>query len=246
MLWQFEELGYDYPISYGGDRLAPKPIRWDYQDQWRRRYTKNVFSALAELKKSQPVFSTDNFTTDLTGSLKRIWLKHSTMDATVLGNFDVVSHDIIPDFTATGKWYEFYSGDSLDVQNVSAPLTFKPGEYRIYTTKKLVKPIFTGFGEQELAELDGKNQLLLFPNPSNGEVHVAFNISGTPRNAEISILSSSGSLLGKSTVFMAKQGLNTLNINLEDITHQRLPEGLYIVRLSGDGFNATGKVVIQH
>jgi len=36
MIWQFEELGYDYSINYDC-RTCEKPIRWDYFDQPERQ-----------------------------------------------------------------------------------------------------------------------------------------------------------------------------------------------------------------
>ena len=56
MLWQFQELGYDYAKNYNNDPLGPKPIRWDYYSVAARRNLYDYFSAIAELKKIQPAF----------------------------------------------------------------------------------------------------------------------------------------------------------------------------------------------
>ena len=140
MLFRSGETGYDYSINYPSgteaSRLTPKPVRWDYLKDWRRRYTKNIFAELIKLKTTQPVFSTEDMTSDLSSAIKRMWLKHNTMDVTVLGNFDIITQEVDPAFPNTGKWYEFFTGDSLEVSNPTQPISFLPGEYRLYTTRK--------------------------------------------------------------------------------------------------------------
>ena len=180
MIWQFGELGYDYSINYptgtSDSRLTPKPIRWDYLNQWRRGYTRNVFSSLMQLRNTYPVFSTDDYSIDVTGAVKRIWLRHGTMDATILGNFDVVAKTVNPYFTKTGVWYEFYSGDTLVVTDVSATLSFRPGEYRLYTTQKIPKPLFTGLDELPLPEKATGGTVVAYPNPASDYITFLFNM----------------------------------------------------------------------
>ena len=45
------------------------------------------------------------------------------MNAVVLGNFDVTSDSINPYFQNTGWWYEFFTGDSLNVSDVNEMIT---------------------------------------------------------------------------------------------------------------------------
>ncbi|MCX6279615.1 MAG: alpha-amylase family glycosyl hydrolase [Bacteroidetes bacterium] len=245
MIWQFGELGYDYSITYGGDRLAPKPVRWDYQNQWRRRYTKNVFSALTELKKTQPVFATTNYTIDLSGTIKRLWLRHTTMDATVLGNFDVISRDVTPDFTKTGKWYEFYTGDSLDVQNVSATLKFNPGEYRIYTSVKLTKPIFTGIDENDFMEIAGDKHIFVYPNPSDGLFNVIINLPCASKKSEVTICDIHGKITGMVTLNQLPKGISEFTLNMAEFTQGKPVSGVYFIRIAGENYIETGKIVVK-
>ncbi|MDP4282515.1 MAG: alpha-amylase family glycosyl hydrolase, partial [Bacteroidota bacterium] len=174
MIWQFGELGYDYSINYpcGSDcRLSEKPIRWDYYGQWRRKYLFNIYSSLIHLKADQKAFKTTDFATDLTGGLKSIHLNDSSMNVTVLGNFNVYGGQIEPDFQNKGTWFDYFSGDSLAVTDTAALITLLPGEYHIYTTIKLKKPLFTGIDEPgSLAE--SGNNVRLFPNPSSGKVWI--------------------------------------------------------------------------
>ena len=249
MIWQFGELGYDYSITYptmtSASRLDPKPIRWDYQHDWRRKYTKNVFAALIGLKKSQPVFSTTNYTTDLTSAIKRVWLRHATMDATVLGNFDVIVRNVIPNFTKKGMWYEFYTGDSLNVTDTIATLSFKAGEYRLYTTVKLQKPSFTGIDDNHLPGIDLSGNVMVFPNPSNGICKVAVSLPAAMADLAVSVIDIHGKLAGRLVLHQVKQGINQVPLNLAEITGKKPERGIWLIRISGKNYQETTKLIVD-
>ena len=249
MIWQFGELGYDYSITYptmtSASRLDPKPIRWDYQNDWRRKYTKNVFAALIGLKKSQPVFSTTNYSTDLTSAIKRVWLRHTTMDATVLGNFDVILRNVIPNFTKKGMWYEFYTGDSLNVMDTLAALSFKAGEYRLYTTVKLQKPSFTGIDDNHIPGTDLSGNVMVFPNPSNGICMVAVSLPAAMADFAVSVIDIHGRLAGRLLLHQLKQGINQVPLNLAEITGKKPERGIWLVRISGKNYQETTKLIVD-
>jgi hypothetical protein len=136
MIWQFEELGYDYSINYGC-RTCEKPIRWDYFDQPERQRLYRVFSELIKLKKDYEAFSSVDYDIDVRDTLKTIHIMHPSMDVVIAGNFDTWPRTIDPVFTKTGMWYDYFSGDSLDVTDIHTPLGFDKSEYRIYTSVKL-------------------------------------------------------------------------------------------------------------
>lgn len=171
MIWMFGELGYDYSINYCANgtlnnncRTDPKPIKWDYYNDMDRRHLYDVWSSLIKLRKEYPtVFNTTDFNMNVGGLLKTIHLNSSTMDVTVLGNFDVTASLITPNFQKTGRWYEYFTGDSIEVTNTSNPITLQPGQYRLYTTVRLTKPYLTGTRDQT-QEIPNKD-IHLYPNP---------------------------------------------------------------------------------
>ncbi|MFH1160694.1 MAG: alpha-amylase family glycosyl hydrolase [bacterium] len=237
MIWQFEELGYDYSINYptgtSASRLDPKPIRWDYYQQWRRRYTNHVFSALTHLRVNQPAFETRDFTLDVSPPIKRIWLRHASMDVTVLGNFDVMEREVVPSFTRTGIWYEFYTGDSLVVVNVTDRLVFQPGEYRLYTTRKLPKPVFTTIDDPSGGPSGNPMQVFFYPNPTDGLIYLETGET----QLEVTVFDQSGRILMLKNP--PEPGIKSLNL-------ESLKPGLYIIRLTAPGkMPYTGKLVIQ-
>jgi hypothetical protein len=142
MIWQFGELGYDYSIFYGGDRTAPKPVRWDYWDNPHRQRVYRVYSAMAELRKHD-AFRFGNFTHDLSDNWKRMWIAHSSMNVVIAANMGVQGTDITPGFQHTGTWYDYFSGESFEVSNTGGhSFYFAPGQYRVFTNQVLPKPFF--------------------------------------------------------------------------------------------------------
>ena len=248
MIWQFGELGYDYSINYptgtSESRLAPKPIRWDYLYDWRRRYTKNIFATLIDLKKSQPVFSTSQYTLDVRNNIKRIWLEHETMDVTVLGNFDVLNLDVIPDFTRPGMWYEFFTGDSLNVTDPLAALTFKAGEYRLYTTTRLPKPYFTGIDENILQGKLQNQHVFVYPNPSAGQFNFLVQLS-QPTNVMVSVFNIFGELVMEHTLGLLTQGISNFMLDLGSAKSRDISPGIYFYRINCGNFSESGKLIIK-
>lgn len=145
MLWQFGEVGYDFSINTCTDgtidnncRLARKPIRWDYQNDPDRQRLFNVISTLIDFKTKYDVTETTDFTINVANDYRKtIHLNHDEFDVTVLGNFNIVPENIAPGFQQTGWWYEYFTGDSIQVASVNAPISLQPGEYRLYTSKRL-------------------------------------------------------------------------------------------------------------
>ena len=248
MIWQFGELGYDYSINWpsgtSSSRLDPKPVRWDYQNQWRREYTKNVFSALIDLKKTQPVFRTTDYSIDVTAAIKRIWLRDATMDATVLGNFDVIDRNVTPTFTKTGRWYEYYTGDSLDVADVNTVLAFKAGEYRIYTTSRLKKPVFTGIDETTPPGQFNNRSILVYPNPSSGLFNFRVNLP-LQSTVEVSIFNFLGHLVRKSTLSHLPAGLNSFSVDINSGAEGKKAAGIYFFRVDAGTLHESGKLILE-
>lgn len=185
MIWQFGEMAYDWSIDYN-DRVGEKPIRWDYLNSHQRLY--RVFSELNHLKKTEPAFQTTDFTLNLSGALKRIEMNHADMDVRIIGNFDVKSGAVSANFSHTGTWYEYFTGDSVEVTSLSDEISLEAGEYRLYTTKKFnITPLPTGIKENVRVT----NKFLMYPNPATDYVY----IESTDRINEIQIFDLSGRLV---------------------------------------------------
>lgn len=141
MLWQFEELGYDYSINHCPDgtidencRVSEKPIVWDYYDEPKRRELYDFFSTIIELRKSYDVFQTEDYTISAEDAVKEIILNGDTINIHIIGNFDVESQTKVPSFSPQGTWYEYFTGTEISTPE---SITLAAGEYRLYTNKKI-------------------------------------------------------------------------------------------------------------
>lgn len=223
LIWQFGELGYDYSINYNG-RLGEKPVRWDYFNEPNRKHLHDVYAALIHLKNTETVFQTENFELDVASSIiKRIHLYGDEETVTILGNFDVYPKQIVPEFNQTGWWYEFYTGDSIFVDDLSLPITFSEGEYRLYSTKK-----FENSGNLATNTPLITNQIGLNILQHKGQLHIQSN-----QAVNISIFNLNGQLLKE------VEQQSSLRINTQSWSKQ-----VVLVKIEQNGNSQTQKVAI--
>lgn len=153
MLYQFEELGYDYSINTCSDgvtinnncRTDPKPIRWDYLQNPDRLALYNVYSKLLNLRNVPaylPAFSTGSVNKNLSGAIKWMSVYGTPLQVMVYGNFDVQQQTGTVSFPSTGLWYNLFTGQDTTVGTTSlANVTLQPGEYRVYVNVAAALPV---------------------------------------------------------------------------------------------------------
>ncbi|MDR0825017.1 MAG: alpha-amylase [Prevotella sp.] len=136
MIWQFGELGYDFPLEgNGAGRLDKKPIRWDYYEVPARKALYDVYAKMNKLRYTNAAFSTDNYTADVKNQFKQILLKSTSGYVCAIANFDVVELTQHVDFGKAGKWEDYFSNEKLDLSATTQDIKLKPGEYRLYMSK---------------------------------------------------------------------------------------------------------------
>lgn len=168
------------------------------------------------------VFRTTDFNFTLNGKVKRIRLNDPTMNAVVLGNFDVISNEINPAFQNTGIWYEFFTGDTLDVVNASEKITLQAGEYRLYTNQPVNTPSITNTTSFEVEALKAK----IFPNPAHDFVNVEFTLTKR-ETVNMTIYNLNGQVMKTVSEGQLPMGEQQLQVNISD-----LPYGNYILQIT--------------
>ena len=208
MVWQFGELGYDYSIDENG-RVGRKPIRWDYYSDYNRKQLYNTYAQLIRLKTDYEVFETTTFTTYLSAAVKWIKLDGEDMDAAVIGNFNVDTETADFTFPATGKWYEFFTQDSITVTNTKVSFTLNPGEYRLYTTQRIKKgDVYVGI--KPIA--DNKiEQMNIWPNPVTSTFTLNFNLTN-PESYTVSLVNLMGQKVATLHSSKGYSGVNTAEL----------------------------------
>ena len=228
MIWQFGELGYDYSIDYDC-RVCNKPIRWDYFTSNRKKLY-HVFKELNNLKTNYNVFSTTDYTLTQNGKLKSLILSGDEMDVVILGNFDIVTQDINPQFPYAGSWYEFYTGDTLDVTNTDDLISLVAGEYRLYTSQKLYDPnIPASAGGLNHSNYD---HIMVYPNPSSNIFY--FRFTDNQLTGTLSIYDLQGKLVYTDQI----ESQNQIEFNSSSV-----PKGIYFYKMNTKHHIYTGKLL---
>lgn len=263
MLWQFGELGYGWApgecLKPGGSgdgdcratdpgRTDPKPVRWNYYDEENRNRLYRSWGELTRLRRSSPAFSSadTDFSSSLNGDTKWIRLSHPDMDAMVIGNFGVTFNQLSADFSAAGTWYDFVTGEELEVDNsLEQAFTLAPGEFRIYTSKD-VEPaeanVFFKPGDSQFATLP--NDFIIepnFPNPFNPGTTIRYVVpeESTVRIDVYDILGRRVSTLVNNDLH--PRGQFTINFDGSDLS-----SGVYITRMvAGSGSSVQKMTLIK-
>ena len=209
MIWQFGELGYDISIDYIC-RTCNKPILWNYFTENSRKRLYDVYKASIELRKSHPVFTGDDFTYSLNGAVKSLKLNDPSMDAVVIVNIDVNPQDKTIDFQHNGWWYEYFSGDSIQINGTSI-ISLDPGDYMVFTDLKLDKPEILntlGFNEYEIANWD----VNIFPNPSRDFLNITIHGSKS-KDIKYTIMNTLGKIIYQQTGTFKRHQINIENLS---------------------------------
>jgi Alpha amylase, catalytic domain/FlgD Ig-like domain len=240
MIWQFGELGYDISIDFGG-RTSNKPILWNYFTYVDRYRLYQTYKIMNQLRKTQDVFSTNDYLYSLDSPQKSIHLNSSGMKVNILGNFDVNSGTIIPAFSQTGKWYEYFTDDSITVSAVNAPINLQPGEYRLYSTIRMKSPkLLLGIKDETIT--DSKNFLDVYPNPSPEEFTI--EVKGLqPAPATISILDISGRVIRQIKSDIVSEGPQLFKWNGKMYNGVEAGKGIYFIQVQIQGRIETVKII---
>jgi hypothetical protein len=116
--------------------LGKKPIRWDYYDEPDRKALHDVFVKMIEYHTNKPVFSTADYTIDLTENFKTVVLRSPEESAVAMANFDVVPVTKTVNFGKTGTWLDSFYRGIIELADVTTKeITLQPGEYHLYFLK---------------------------------------------------------------------------------------------------------------
>jgi len=235
MIWEFEEMGYDYSINWGivdgvvvnnsDHRTDSKPSAWGYLDLAHRKAAYEASSKIITLRKMYPTaftqgtFSTQVGTDDWSAG-KRIALSHTDLNMIVLGNFNsTATANTSPSFQKTGTWYNLISGQELNVSNTSMTITLQPGELQIYTDRKIDFPNAVNNPVVD-------NDCFVYPTTTNSSIYIS-----SPNTVEsVMIYSLQGAVI-KQTNFT----------NEIDVTN--LSNGMYILQVETSKGKSIHKII---
>lgn len=242
MIWQFGELGYDFSINRCTNgsianecRLARKPIRWDYQNDERRKNLYNVFAGMAHLKKDFPVFKSEDFSLSVAAPFKTIQIRSANHNIQIMANFDVINTTSRVTFPTAGLYYEYFTGDSLTLQSNAMNITLQPGEYRLYSDVKLTNPNLTSSTDDFSTQ---SKEIKVYPNPTQNQLNIELDIP-KPKRYDFQLVGLDGKVFMMISDMYLDAGLNEIEIDVSQIN-----SGLYFLNVRSDNDQRIEKVTI--
>lgn len=236
MLWQFQELGYDYSINHCSNnriddecRTYAKPIPWSLkweEDQDRWAAYKKSGKVISLRTKNPEIFRAENFTSvNLIGANwdkpRRMDISTDEVDIIVLANFSATTNvTTSADVPQVGTWHNYLTGEQINIRRKDHVLTLKPGELLILTSKNMNDLVSI---DEALA--DGTSCIVL---PTIAEDNISVIAKETPSSIEV--INLSGSVVAKAQ--------NTDNISID-----YLAKGHYIVRVNIDNTISTHRII---
>jgi glycosidase len=240
MIWQFGELGYDISIDSAG-RTGEKPIKWNYFSDPDRHRLFVIYKLLNNLRNTQPVFGTSSYSYSFDTPLKSLQLIHPSMNVNILGNFGITASSITPYFPQPGKWYEYFTGDSINVLNVNDQINLQPGEYRLYTTKKLASP-GTLLGINDLKMSEEEHFVSVYPNPSSAKFNFVID-SHYPSSLSISIYDMSGKIIRQLKTSISADAIQSVEWDGKSSEGSSTPGGIYFVQVRTSTRSETIRII---
>lgn len=177
MIWQFGELGYPYSINTctngtvnNNCRLDPKPIRWDYLNDSRRKNVYNVYSKLNALRHHplyKEAFLGGVVSRDLSTAIK--WISVNSGDSSrlvVVGNFGLTGQTGTVVFPVAGTWYDYMNDVAVTVPAGAQIMGLQAGEYKVFVNRNINNVATTPVGN--IPAIGSSFAARAYPNPSTG------------------------------------------------------------------------------
>ncbi len=237
MIWQFGELGYDISIDFNG-RTAKKPILWNYFSDIDRHNTYLIYKALTHLRANEHnCFQTKDFTLNLSGKMKSIILRDTSLNAVVVGNFDVKQDSITVAFPHNGDWYDYLSGQKINITKQAFHFTLKAGEFHLLTDKKQQQPEYSIAPSKIITDtLNIQGTLKIFPNPNDGNFSLYIN---SQTEVTITIYDITGKEISRNKV--NGKGKRIYSLGKGNIP---LKAGIYILKMQDNNRTISKKFIV--
>jgi 1,4-alpha-glucan branching enzyme len=248
MIWQFGELGYNYSINTcengsidNNCRLSPKPIRWDYLSDARRKSVYNTYSSLINLRFHpwyKDAFMTGTIDRSLNGGVK--WIKLSSGDSShllVVGNFDVTPQTANVTFQTSGTWYDYLNNVTFASTGNAQTISLQPGEFHVYVNRNINNLSVTPVSNIPWNGTD--LQAKVYPNPTPSDFTVELNLPQSSK-VQVDLYSVSGQYIGTLHNGFLIKGTHPLALNRKAISN-----GSYYLKITTKTTTKTIQVTFQ-
>lgn len=226
MLWQFQEMGYDYSIDSQGGRTNAKPSAWGWLNLAHRKAAYETAAKIITIRKMFPTaFTEGNFELQIGTSNwengRVITLTHSDLNLVVMGNFKPdAGATVYATFPKTGMWYNAITGESTYVSSNNTSYPVNAGQVLILADRKI--NFASGVDNPVIEERND----FLYPTATSGKVYLK---DGFSQN-EVKVFNIHG------------QQVKALK-DMNEIDLSELQSGMYLIKMKTSSAEMTGKVL---
>ena len=158
------------------------------------------------------------------------------MNDITLTNFNILDQSGIPTFHHTGWWYEYFSGDSIYVEDVNASIQLLPGDFRVYTDVNIGTVNFE-FSELGFVQNDYWD-IHVFPNPGSEDLNIYLE-NLNHQKVQYHLLDGQGRIVAKDGFIVDEKPVQKV-INIQSVA-----PGSYVLKVTSKDMNYTQMIVIQ-
>ena len=248
MIWQFGELGYDYPINYctngtinNNCRLDPKPIRWDYLSDPRRKQVYDLYSNLIRLRfhpQYRDAFMGSRVEQSLAGAFKWIKVTTDTSNLVVVGNFDVTTATGTVSFPSAGTWYDYLNNTTFTATGAGQQITLQPGAFHVYVNRNVnnitATPVRDVISNPDFS-------VRIYPNPVRTDLTVDLQVQESGR-MQFSIWNIQGQKIKELKESFLVSGRHRITLSKRDLNGSA---GTYFLRITGKQVSENIAFIIQ-
>ncbi|MDR1653233.1 MAG: T9SS type A sorting domain-containing protein [Prevotellaceae bacterium] len=242
MMWQFEELGFDFSINSNGGRTDPKPVPEDDTLKWYQNTLRmSAYNKIAQLlhlrtQLKPEIFINGTSAVDVGSgkSVRTIQWEYNGTKIVVAGNFNVAGgtqYTGSQNYTIpAGTWYNYLNENSSLQGN--ATVTLQPGELLVLTNDwNIVAPAWKEFDyEADYDEIIlNKTGIYIYPTLVDNKIYIRTD----EQIRSIQIISLRGG------------AVKTYFSNKTEIDVADLQKGMYLVIATTDRHQQAQKIIKQ-
>ncbi len=234
MLWQFGELGFPYSINTctngtvnNNCRLDNKNPVWHFYNDVFKRGLFDVYANLLRLRNNPAylsAFTGNNYTLDLSGTVKTMQVNDDALKIVVVGNFDISAKTATVNFPANGTWYDYFNKTSVNIAGGSNSFTLQPGQYHVFFNKDLSNSLITSITGPALPSLDANARII--PNPVTAGMKINFRLSQSGP-VTVELINSEGKSMGEVYKGILGSGQKELSVSPGQLQQKGLKSGIY-------------------
>jgi hypothetical protein len=160
----------------------------------------------------------------------------------VVANFDVITQLPNVTFPATGTWYNYTQGGSINVTASTYGFTLLPGEYRVFLNQNVSGGVVTNVRDIIASNTDFR--LSIYPNPVQQSAIVKYEL---PKSGKVSVrlINIQGQVMASKNMGFQLKGYQVFEMDRNSFAGMPLTAGQYVLQVRVDNLVRYEKLMVQ-